>query len=367
MDAIAAVVREPKKPLEVLPVQLAAPRPDEIQVRMAGAGVCHSAVLARDQAYPVPLPLIPGDEGAGVVEAIGSAVTTLSVGDHVVLGFNSCGHCAPCRAGRPSSCRDFFRYNFGGYRPDGTSAVSLEGSPVAGSFFGQSSFASHAIVPARLAVKVPRDLPLELLAPLGCGVMTGAGAVLNVLKPEGGGTFAVFGTGAVGFAGLLAAKAAGCTTIIATDIAPGRLALAEELGATHVLNSADTDVVASIRDITSGEGVDYALDAVGVSSVFVHMTESLAHGGHGALVGAPSPGDRAAIDIGSLLFTQQRLSMVLEGAAVPHEFIPRLVRLHQAGQFPFERLSKPYPLIEINTALADAESGATVKPIITFP
>lgn len=366
MDATAAVVREPRKLLDVVTVRLSEPRPDEIRVRMVGAGVCHSAVIARDQVYPVPLPVIPGDEGAGVVEAVGEAVTSVETGDHVVLGFNSCGTCARCLSGHPSNCRSFFDRNFGGFRPDGSSPVSLAGKPVAGSFFGQSSFSSHVVVPARIAVKVPQDLPLDLLAPLGCGVMTGAGAVLNVLKPVPGGTFAVFGTGAVGFSGLLAAKAAGCTTIIATDIVGERLAQAEELGATHVIDSRTTDVVEAVRDITGGEGVDYALDAVGVSAVFAQMAESLATRGHGVLVGAPNPGDLAGIDVGALLTGAPRLSMVIEGDAVPHEFIPRLLRLYRAGLLPFDRLIRKYPLAEVNEALADSESGVTVKPVLTF-
>lgn len=367
MNVQAALATAPGEPLTVDTIELGELRPDEIRVRIAGAGVCHSAMLARDQQYPVPLPAVLGDEGAGTVEAVGAAVQSLAVGDHVVLGFNSCGHCQQCRCGRPSSCQDFFAHNFGGYRPDGSTPITWNGRAAAGWFFGQSSFAQTVHIPERIAVNVPADAPIELLGPLGCGLMTGAGAVLEVLRTRPGDSFAVFGTGAVGFAGLLAAKASGATTIIAVDVSAQRLELAQELGATDTVNSAESDPVERIRAITDGAGVDCALDAVGVSEVFVQMTESLASRGHGVLAGAPPQGDRAGIDVGSLLFTQQRLSMVLEGAAVPHELIPRLVRLYQAGLFPFTRLVKTYPLAEINTALADAESGATVKPIITFP
>ena len=366
MRVKAAVATAPHQPLTIDEVQLEQLRPDEVRVRIAGAGVCHSAVLARDQHYPVPLPAVLGDEGSGIVEAVGSAVHSSSVGDHVVLGFNSCGQCAQCRVGHPSSCQEFFRYNFGGYRPDGTTPIAVDGKPAAGRFFGQSSFAAHVHVPERIAVKVAPEAPIELLGPLGCGIMTGAGATLNVLRPQPGDSFAVFGTGAVGFAGLLAAKASGCSPIIAIDVSASRLNLARELGATHLINSADTDPVEKIRSITHGAGVDAAFDAVGISDVFVQMTESLASRGHGALAGAPQPGDRASIDVGRLLFTGQRLSMVIEGDAVPHEFVPRLVRLYQDGLFPFDRLIKTYPLDQINDALADATSGATVKPVVTF-
>jgi len=367
MDITAAVALEPGQPLEPLTVELAGLRHDEVRVKLAATGVCHADVIARDQVYPVPLPAVLGHEGAGVVEAVGAAVTGLRVGDHVVLGFNFCGRCPSCAGGYPSYCAQFGAHNFGGFRPDATSPLSLGGTPITGWFFGQSSFATHANVAERIAVRVPPELPLHLLAPLGCGLMTGAGAVFNVLKPQPGSSLAVFGTGAVGFAGLLAAKVAGATTIIAVDVVSGKLDRARQLGATHVVNSAEHDPVAAIRDITGGTGVNYALDAVGVASVFTQMANSLAVRGHGVLVGAPPPGQEARLDIGTLLNSSSpRLSMVLEGDALPSEFIPRLIRLYQAGLFPLDELVTTYPFSEINTAIADAEHGTVIKPVVTF-
>lgn len=366
MEVTAAVADKPGAPLELKKVQLQDLQPGEIRVKVVATGICHADVLARDQAYPVPLPAVLGHEGAGIIEEVGAGVSTLAPGDHVVLGFNFCGSCPMCASGHPSNCATFFEHNFGGYRLDGSSPLRIDGSDVAGWFFGQSSFASHVNVAARLAVKVAPDVPLDVLGPLGCGVMTGAGAVLNVLNPHAGSSFAVFGTGAVGFSGLLAAKVAGCATIIAVDVVGSRLQLARELGATHVVNAASGDPVEQIRDITAGAGVDYALDAVGITDVFTQMASSLAVRGHGVLVGAPAPGQQAALDIGSLLFTSQRLSMVLEGDSVPQTFIPELIRLYQAGLFPFDKLIKHYPLEQINTAIGDAEAGRTVKPVVVF-
>jgi len=367
MNITAAVAVEPGQPLELRTVELAEPRPDEVRVKLAATGVCHADVIARDQVYPVPLPAVLGHEGAGVVEAVGADVTYLVPGDHVVLGFDYCGRCEMCSVGKPSYCEEFATRNFGGFRLDGSSPISLDGTPITGRFFGQSSFATHTNVAERLAVKVPAELPLHMLGPLGCGVMTGAGAVFNVLAPKPGSSFAVFGTGAVGFSGLLAAKVVGCTTIIAVDVVQSKLQRALQLGATHVINSAEQDPEEAVREITGGRGVDYALDAVGVSAVFAQMANSLAVRGHGVLVGAPKPGDDARLDVGTLLnASSPRLSLVLEGDAAPQEFIPRLIRLYQAGLFPLDELVTTYKFEDINTAISHSEQGTVIKPVITF-
>lgn len=364
MKITAAVATAPQTDLDIRELTLDEPRADEVTVRMVASGVCHTDAIIRDQWYPVPLPVVLGHEGSGVVEAVGANVTDLKVGDKVVLAPASCGVCENCIAGHPQYCSEFYDLNFGGSRADGSKMFEDGGTPVSSNFFGQSSFASKSNVRARNAVKVADDAPLELLGPLGCGIMTGSGAVLNVLKPSPGDSIAIFGTGAVGLAGMLGAVASGATTIIMVDIVPSRLEFAKELGATHVVNSKDVDAVEAIREITGGKGVAYALDTTGVPTVFSQMTKSLATRGHGALVGAAKLGTEAAFDIGTLLLTGLKVSMVIEGDAVPREFIPKLISLYEKGLFPFDKLVKTYNFDDINQAFADSESGETIKPVV---
>lgn len=366
MKVNAAVATAPQTDLDIRELTLDEPRADEVTVRMVASGVCHTDAIVRDQWYPTPLPAVLGHEGSGIVEAVGADVVDLKVGDKVVLAPASCGVCENCIAGHPQYCVEFYDLNFGGSRKDGSTMFDDNGTAVSSNFFGQSSFATASNVRARNAVKIDDDAPVELLGPLGCGIMTGSGAVLNVLKPSPGESIAVFGTGAVGLSGMLAAKATGATTIIMVDIIPSRLEFAKELGATHVVNSKETDPVEAIREITGGRGVSYALDTTGVPPVFSQMTKSLALRGHGALVGAAKLGTEAPFDIGTLLTSGINVSMVVEGDALPREFIPKLISLHERGMFPFDKLVKTYDFKDINQAFADSESGSTIKPIIVY-
>ncbi|KPI04018.1 Aryl-alcohol dehydrogenase [Actinobacteria bacterium OK074] len=337
-----------------------------MQVRLVATGVCHTDAIVRDQWYPTPLPAVLGHEGAGIVEKVGSAVTGITPGDRVVLSFASCGACAGCNAGHPAYCTDFAMRNFGGARPDRSTAFRAEdGSAVSSHFFGQSSFAGVTNVAERSVVKVSETVPLDILGPLGCGVLTGAGAVLDVLKPKPGSNFVLFGTGAVGLSGLLAAVAAGATTVIAVDIVDSRLEFAKSLGATHTINSRNEDPVARIKEITGG-GADYALDATGNKVVFRQMIDSMGLLGHAAIVGLAKPGTESPVDIGSSMLTGVGVTFVLEGDAVPQVLIPQLIALYEAGRFPFDRLIKQYGFEDINQAFEDSESGVTLKPVVTF-
>jgi aryl-alcohol dehydrogenase len=311
------------------------------------------------------LPVVLGHEGAGVVEQVGADVTSVAVGDHVVLGFTSCGHCAQCAAGHPAYCASFPPLNFGGARADGSTSLTDDGARVSSHFFGQSSFATHANVSERSVARVPATVPLELLGPLGCGVTTGAGTVLNVLKPAPGSSIVIFGAGAVGDSALLAAVVAECSTIIMVDVVPHRLELARSLGATHVIDSRQRDAVADVREITRG-GAQFAIDTTGRPDVFRQMVDALAPQGFAALVGAASPGTEASIDIGTFLVNSPTVTAAIEGDAVPQTFIPYLVDLFEQGRFPFDRLITSYPFSEINQAFADSESGATIKPVVVF-
>ncbi|MGO2051362.1 NAD(P)-dependent alcohol dehydrogenase [Glutamicibacter sp. 287] len=365
MKTRAAIVSAPEQSLEIRELELDEPRSNELRVRIIASGVCHTDAIIRDQWYPVPLPVVLGHEGSGIVDAVGADVDGFSVGDKVVLGPAYCGSCEQCVSGHPMYCVNFYDRNFGVQRPDGSKAFSENGTPVGSHFFGQSSFAEYTNVVAHGAVKVPDDVPLDILGPLGCGIMTGSGAVLNVLKPEPGSSVVVFGTGAVGMAGMLAAKAAGATTIIMVDIVESRLEYAKELGATHTVNSKEVDPVQAIKDITGG-GAQYALDTTGVPMVFTQMTNSLAIRGHAALVGAAKLGTEAKIDIGTQLLAGINVHLVIEGDAVPKEFIPRLINLYRQGLFPFDKLIKTYKFEDINQAFADSADGSTLKPVIVY-
>lgn len=365
MKVTAALATAPNSPLTITELDLDDPRPGEVRVRMVASGICHTDAIVRDQWYPVPLPAVLGHEGAGVVDAVGPGVSGLMVGDKVLMSFNHCEHCANCRAGLVAYCTNMYEHCFGGRRPDGTTAFSKNGSPVTSHFFGQSSFSSYSNVAVASVVKVPQNSPLELLAPLGCGFQTGAGAVLNSLNPEAGSSFAVFGAGAVGLSALLAARIAGCTTIIAVDRNKDRLALARELGATHAIDAVGEDVKSRIREIT-GDGAEYALETTAVPNVVTTMTKSLAVHGHGAAVGGAALGTNADLAIGDLLPRGIRFSFVLQGDSVPAVFIPRLVELHEAGMFPFDQLVRTYPFDQINDAFEDSAAGVTIKPVVVY-
>ncbi|MGD0413443.1 MAG: NAD(P)-dependent alcohol dehydrogenase, partial [Verrucomicrobiota bacterium] len=281
----AAVLRTPGRPLKIGRLVMEGPRDDELLVRLVASGICHTDIDFCESGASGPVVL--GHEGSGVVERIGKAVKGVKPGDHVVLSYQSCGCCRPCRRGHPADCQRFWEANFGFARLDGTNA--LRGG-VRGHFFGQSSFATHALATMRNLVKVPKSLPLELLAPLGCGLQTGAGTVMNSLAVRAGSSIAVFGTGSVGLAAVMAARIVKAKAIIAVDINPRRLKLACELGATHSINNRRSDLAASIKAITGG-GVDYIVESTADHGMEQFAAELLNPGGKAALLsGASAPG-----------------------------------------------------------------------------
>ncbi len=368
MRTTAAVVPSTNAPFEMRELELDDPGPDEVVVRMVASGVCHTDQVLREQLVPIPLPAVLGHEGAGVVEAVGPGVTTVAVGDHVVLSFNSCGHCAQCDSGAPGYCAEFAARNIGGTRPDGSTAFRDGDTTVSSHFFGQSSFAAHSVVSARSLVVVDRDLPLDLLGPLGCGIQTGAGAVLNSLDPEAGSTIAIYGAGAVGDAAILAAVVAGCSTIIAVDTVAERIAFArDELGATHGIDASSEDPVERILEITGGRGVDYALETTGVGSVLRQTVDSLAVRGVAGLLGQAPIGTEVALETAASLLKGWTLTTIIEGDAVPRLFIPRLIELWRAGRFPFDKLVRHYDFADNEQAFTDSAEGRTIKPVLRFP
>lgn len=348
------------EPPVLQPLVLDEPRPDEVVVRIAAAGICHTDLFAP---LRFALPAVFGHEGAGVVERVGGAVTRLSVGDRVALTFGSCGACRNCRKGAPAYCADGHRLQFGGARADGSATLSdTAGRSIHGAFFQQSSFASHALATERNAVRIPDALPLELAAPLGCGIQTGAGAVLNTLACPPGSSLAVFGAGSVGLSAVMAAKLSGCDPVIAVDILPARLALARELGATHALDAREGGVVARILDLTGG-GADFSIETAGAEQTFRDAIDCLARLGTCGLCTVPNLGEPFPFAPLSIL-KGRTVTGVLEGSSVPETFIPRLAALQLEGRLPYDRLVSFYDFADLPRALADAEAGRAIKPVL---
>ncbi|MFG1779584.1 NAD(P)-dependent alcohol dehydrogenase [Micromonospora sp. NPDC049051] len=359
----AAVTDTPGGPFVIQAVDLEAPRPHEVLVRIAAAGLCHTD-LSMQAIWPRRLtPMVFGHEGAGVVEAVGVAVTSLAPGDHVCLTFNSCGSCEQCAAGQPAYCDSQRSLNTSGGRGDGSTPLSRDGAPVHGGFFGQSSFATYALAHERNTIRVPADLPAVVAAPLGCGVQTGAGTVINRLRPEPGNSLVVIGAGGVGLSALMAAVVLGCDPVIVIEPVASRRALAVELGAKAALDpKAADDLVATVRDLTGG-GVHHVVDTTSRPELLGLAVAALRPRGDLALVGI---GSTVSFDVMSLLTKGVRVHGVIEGDADPARLIPELVDLHQRGLFPLDRLIATFPFEDIGDAVAGMRAGTAIKPVLTF-
>ena len=366
MKITAAVARERFGAFAIETVDLDTPRDDELLVEVMATGICQTDLHGRDGYYNTPLPAVFGHEGAGIVRAVGRGVTEFKAGDHVVMAYPWCGECPNCRTHRQSYCLSVQELKMAGTRADGSTIHTQKGKPVYGSFFQQSSFGNFTLANERFAVKVRNDAPLDLICTLACGGQTGAGAVLNVAKPDPGDSIAVFGVGGVGLAALMAAKIAGCDPIIAVDVHENRLALARELGATHVINhTGRTDVVAEIHKIT-GRGARFTIETSAIAAVFLEAIESLMYAGTCILLGSARSGTEASFD---MPFLQQGRTVrgVIQGDSVPKEFIPQLADYVVAGKMPVEKLITFYELADINRAAEDAVKGTTIKPVLRMP
>ena len=336
------------------------PRAGEMRIRLVATGICHTDLHEHPGRHS-PQPIVLGHEGAGVVETLGEGVRGFEVGDHVILSGNSCGQCPSCLANRPTYCDLAMPLCFGGQRLDGSTALSDGETSIHSHFFGQSSFASHAIVPERTAVKMDKGLPLEKLGPLGCGVVTGAGGVIEALKVGFGDTIAVFGVGGVGLSAVMAARLVGAKRIVAIDLVPERLELARELGATDTIRADEEDVVAKIR-ATTGRGVGFTFNTTTVPHVHSWALEALAMNGTAGFVAAPR--GEWAPQMFAVLAGGRQLRGILGGDAHPGLFVPRLVEFWRQGRFPFDRMLTFYPFAEIGRAFEDAHSGKAIKPVL---
>jgi aryl-alcohol dehydrogenase len=365
---IRAVVCRPDRPgFVVETLSIDPPRADEILVRIAGVGLCHTDITMAQLGTAVhPLPAVFGHEGSGIVEAVGTDVTKVAPGDHVVISFGSCGHCDHCHNGLPSGCRSLATLNFSGGRPDGSTALRDADGPIASHFFGQSSFASHALTRERNVVKVADDLPLEWLGPLGCGVQTGAGAVINVFAARPGSSILIIGGGSVGLSAVMAARLRGCSPIILIEPHASRRALATEFGATHCLDPGATpDLAVKLREIVP-MGVDHAFDTTGIPAMLdAAMTALGSRGVLGVVAGSAAPGGAGLPgDINRLVTMGQSVRGIVEGDSDPDVFIPELIGHFRAGRLPFDRMIRTYRLDAINQAIDDSLAGRVIKAVL---
>ncbi|WP_250213252.1 NAD(P)-dependent alcohol dehydrogenase [Acrocarpospora catenulata] len=367
MKVTAAVVDEIHGPFRLEELDLDEPGPGEALVKIVASGICHTDEITRHGDLPMPFPGVLGHEGAGEVVAVGDGVTRVRPGDHVVIGWPSCGACRNCRDGEPRYCARLGEALCGGGRllgpRAGQSALRRPGgTPVHSHFFGQSSFATYSLTWADALVVVPGDAPLDLLGPLACGISTGAGAVFNTLKPGPGSSLVVYGVGAVGLAAVLAARLSPATTIIAVDRHPARLTLAAEFGATHTVDVREADPVAEVHRICGGPA-DYALECTGVITVVRQAADSVGMLGTCVLIGGAPAGAEFGLDHLSTLWGK-RIVGTLGGSGRSQALIGALVELHRQGRFPFDRLVRFYDLADIDKALRDSRQGDVLKPVL---
>ncbi|WP_234532293.1 NAD(P)-dependent alcohol dehydrogenase [Streptomyces shenzhenensis] len=363
----AAVFDKQDGPFRIEPVELDGPGPGEVLVKIVASGVCHTDGLARHGDLPFPAPGVLGHEGAGVVTAVGDGVTSVREGDRVVIGWPWCGECRNCLDGEPRYCLELGELLVGGVRP-GTRASAMsrpDGGELHAHFFGQSSFATHSLTRANSLVKVPDDVPLELLGPLACGLSTGAGAVLNTLRPRTGSSLVVYGVGSVGLAAVMAAVSSGATKIIAVDRHAARLELARELGATHAVDASAQDAVAAVHDICGGPA-DNALECTGVISVVRQAADSVGMLGTCALIGGAPAGAEFGLDHLTTLWGK-RVVGVLGGGGRSTRLITALIDLYRQGRFPMDRLVSWFDFDQIEQALAASYAGDVIKPIVRMP
>jgi len=335
-----------------------------VLVEIKGVGICHTDLVFRSGNIPYPFPAVFGHEGSGVVQAVGDKVSKVKVGDHVLITFRSCGDCNRCEQDDAAYCHNMPLLNAIGSREDGSSALSNEAGSVASNFFGQSSFAAHAITYERNLVKVDKQLPIELLGPLGCSVQTGAGSVMRSLSATQDSTIVIAGGGSVGLCAVMGAVIQKCASIIVIEPMQSRRELAKQLGATHCIDpTAIDDVAKQVLEIVP-QGVDNALDTTALAAVQKVLFDCLGSKGTLGLVGIGAEDFPLPCTVNDLFAGGKSVKAIVEGDSDPDSFLPELVEHFQAGNLPIERLISRYRLSNINQAIADQHSGACIKAVL---
>ncbi|KAI8663969.1 PKS-ER domain-containing protein [Fusarium keratoplasticum] len=357
-------------------VQVSEPGEYEAIVEMVASGVCHTDLgcgTAPDgtPGFPVPpYPRVLGHEGAGFVRAVGSKITKVKPGDAVLLSFAFCTQCHNCKFGAPGYCHEFSALNFAGTKkafqfPTGT------GPDVGGSFFGQSSFSKLSRVQETSLVNVSQLVrnknDLKLLAPLGCGIQTGAGTVTELAAAKPSDKVAIIGLGGVGLAAIMAAKLKGCRTIIGIDRVPARIEMAKKLGATHGIDTSTiSNLVDEVRKVTEGSGSTITVDATGVLPLIQQGLEFTANQGKMILLGVAPMDAGLEIAVVPYMVTGKQIMGSMEGGVYPENYIPKMIRWYQNGEFPVDELIKFYPVQDYQKAIRDMEDGSTIKPVLIW-
>jgi aryl-alcohol dehydrogenase len=355
-----------KRKIELEQLELDEPRGNEVLIRISSCGVCGTDKGVIHGLEPVPTPCVLGHEGAGIVEAIGSDVTMVQPGDRVMIGFPFCGHCRSCRRGDQRYCENGAVLAFSGRRMDGSGGMRRpNGEEIGGRFFQQSSWSTHTIALEQQLAKVPDAMNLDLAGPLGCSISTGAGTVLNELRPHAGSSIAIFGVGNVGLAAVMAARLTGATKIIAIDKEPSRLALARELGATHSIEH-NAATAAELKAVV-GEHLDFSIEATDGANLVEEAVTALGFRGTCAMVGGAKLTENIKAKHGDVLTHGKRIIGVMGGGGQTPEFLQSLMDLHIQGRFPLEKLVRFYDFEDVNQAIDDSDAGVTVKPVLRMP
>lgn len=363
--AIAAVLHEPAGAFSLETIDVASPEPGEVRVAIKAVGVCHTDLVIGSGMLGNAFPTVLGHEGAGIVDAVGAGVSSVKPGDKVLLSFNSCGHCPRCDHNDPAYCHEFFPRNMLCVRPDGSSRLSKDGQPIADNCFGQSSFSALAVANERNVLKLSGDADLATLAPLGCGIQTGVGAVVRSLKAQQGEALLVIGGGAVGLSAVIGGTLAGCSPIILIEPQAARREMAQSIGATHVIDPATAGSIVDAVKAIIPTGVDLIVDTSGHMPSVALTPEMIAPMGRIGLVGVPNALD-AVLPLSMIkwLTVGGTVRGIVEGDSDISGFLPELIAHHSAGQLPFDRYVTRYPFSRINDAIADAHNGTCIKPVL---
>jgi S-(hydroxymethyl)glutathione dehydrogenase/alcohol dehydrogenase len=367
MKAKAAILFEVGRKLDIREVDVQSPQAGEVMIKMAVGGVCHSDLHVMMGHLQAPVPAILGHEGSGIVAEVGPGVTTLKPGDHVIPMWRlSCGTCEHCSNARPALCAAGSQIRMTGRLLDGTTRFKCNGQEIK-HFAGVSSFSEYSVIPAAAVMKIPTEFPLEMAALLGCGVITGVGAVFNAAKVRPGSSVAVFGTGGVGMNVVQGAVIAGAEKVIAVDILDSKLELAKKFGATHTVNSKKDKAVDAVRALTGGRGVDYAFEVIGLPETIRQAYDSLCKRGMAVAIGVTPMSTEVSVPIMGLVYEERVLTGSIYGSSRPWIDIPMLMKLYESGKLKLkELLTRTYPFSQINEAYDALQRGEVLRSIVKF-